>query len=186
VRVAGVDPRSLPKTIDGVREAWSIIEETWAATFADAQGLEESALHAGVNGEWSFVETQRHLLFVTDAWIVRTILGSATPYHRLGLPPDHRIGEPDPAVDVSAWGIDVFAAASLDEVLDARRDRMGIVRGVLDGLTPGALQQVCDANPAPGFPPSTVIPVGFCIDVVIGEEWAHHDFATRDLATLTD
>jgi DinB superfamily len=118
--------------------------------------------------------------------IGRTVLGRAHPYHRLGLPPDHRIGEPDPAVDVSAWDIDVFAAASLDEVLDARHDRMGIVRGVVDGLAPRELQQTCGANPAPGFPPSTVIPVGFCIDLVIGEEWAHHEFATRDLAMLKD
>jgi hypothetical protein len=29
------------------------------------------------------------------------------------------------------------------------------------------------------------MPVGFCLDVVIGEEWAHHGFATRDLASLT-
>jgi hypothetical protein len=34
VRVVQVDPRSLPKTIDGGREAWSIVEETWAATSA--------------------------------------------------------------------------------------------------------------------------------------------------------
>jgi hypothetical protein len=89
-----VDPRSLPKTIEGARAQWSIIEETWATTVAAAQGLQESSLHAMVNGKWSFVETQRHLLFVTDAWIVRTILGSATPHHRFGLPPHHRIGEP--------------------------------------------------------------------------------------------
>ena len=178
------DPRSQPKTVDGVREAWRIIDEAWTATFAEARRLSPAQVEQSVGGEWSFVETQRHLLFVTDAWVLRTIVGSATPYHRLGLPPDHRIGEPDPAVDVSVWGIDVFATASLEEVLDVRRDRMRVVREVLEGLGPAELTRICDANPAPGFPPSTTMPVGFCIDVVIGEEWAHHGFATRDLTIL--
>jgi hypothetical protein len=180
------DPRSLPKTVDGVREAWSVVEAAWAGTAAVARELDPPLVHVAVDGEWSFVETQRHLLFVTDAWVGRTVLDRATPYHRLGLPPDHRIGEPDPAVDVSVWGIDVFAPASLDEVLEARGDRMRTVRDVLDGLAPDGLQRMCDANPAPGFPPSTVMPVGFCLDIVIGEEWAHHAYAVRDLATLVD
>jgi hypothetical protein len=179
-----VDPRSLPKTIDGFREAWSMIEASWATTFDVAQGTDERLLHTAVNGEWSFIETQRHLVFVTDAWIIRTVLGSEAAYHQLGLPPDHRVGEPDPEVDVSAWGIDVFAVAPFDEVLDVRRDRMGTVHRVLDGLTTDGLQRTCDENPAPGFPPTTVMPVDFCIEVVIGEEWAHRRFATRDLATL--
>jgi len=66
VEVARVDPRSLSKTIDGAREAWSIVEETWAETVDEAQELQEDALHTRVNGEWSFIETLRHLLFVTE------------------------------------------------------------------------------------------------------------------------
>jgi hypothetical protein len=181
-----VDPRTLPKTVEGFAEAWSIVEAAWARTVSVAQGLDARLLCRAVHGEWSFVETQRHLLFVTDSWILRTVLGEASPYHRLGLPPDHRVGQPDPAVDVSAWGIDVFADASLDDVLHPRRARMRTVREVIEGLTPDELQRTCDANPTPGFPPSTLIPVSFCVDLVVGEEWAHHEFAARDLATLID
>jgi hypothetical protein len=182
--MSAVDPRQFPKTVDGFRNAWSTVEATWAMTFDGARRVPETALHESVNGEWSFVETQRHLIFVTDAWIGRTVLGSADPYHRLGLPPDHRTGKPDTAVDVSAWGIDVFAEASLNEVLDTRRERMSLVQGVLQRLAPASLQQTCAANPTAGFPPSTTVPVAFCIELVIGEEWAHHEYATRDLALL--
>jgi hypothetical protein len=183
-RVSTVDPRSLPKTIEGFVDAWSTVETTWASTIDRARQLPEPALHERVNGEWSFVETLRHLSFVTDAWVGRTILGSAAPYHRLDLPPDHRIGQPDAAVDVSDWGIDVFAEASVDEVLDVRDERMLVVRRVLEGLEPATLQRPCAMNPAPGFPPTTTVPVTFCLDLVVTEEWAHHGYATRDLALL--
>jgi hypothetical protein len=69
--MSAVDPRAFPKTIDGFRTAWSTVEATWATTFDRARQLSETELHESVNGEWSFVETQRHLIFVTDAWIGR-------------------------------------------------------------------------------------------------------------------
>ena len=40
-----------------------------------------------VDGECSFVETLRHLLFVTDSWVSRGMLGVHAPHHPLGLPP---------------------------------------------------------------------------------------------------
>ncbi len=179
------DPRSLPKTPDGYQAAWSIVENAWATTFATAGALDGELLDSSVDREWSFLETQRHLLFVTDAWITRTVCASVSPYHRLGMPPDHRVGRPDPTVDVSAWGINVFAPASFDEILEARLDRMTAVRELIAGLSVPFITQTCEQNASPGFPPSTAFPVGFCIDVVIGEEWAHHTFAIRDLAVLT-
>ena len=179
-----VDPRSLTETADGVRRAWSIIEKAWSSTFDRARQLPAPEPHTSVNGEWSFVETQRHLIFVTDAWVRRTIHGDTAPYHRLGMPPDHRIGQPDAAVDVKPWGIDVSAEASLDEVLDVRAQRMQVVHEVVGGLTPDELGRTCAHNSAPGFPPMTALPVGFCLNVVIGEEWAHHEYATRDLDVL--
>jgi DinB superfamily len=179
-----VDPRSLPKTPEGVQRAWSIIEDAWSATVDRARSLPEPFLHEHVDGEWSFVETVRHLIFVTDAWTRRTILGLAEPYHRLGMPPDHRIGQPDAAIDVRPWGIDVHADASLGEALEVREERMRGVSDIVHGLTGDDLRRICAPNPAPGFPPSTTVPVGVCLDVVIGEEWAHHEFATRDLLLL--
>ena len=179
-----LDPRSLLKAPDGVQRAWSIVEDIWSDTVDRARSLPEPALHDHVDGEWSFVETLRHLIFVTDAWTRRTILGLAEPYHRLGMPPDHRIGQPDAALDVRPWGIDVYADASLAEALDVREERMRGVSDIVHGLTGDDLRRTCAPNPAAGFPPSTTIPVGVCLDVVIGEEWAHHEYAARDLQVL--
>jgi len=100
------------------------------------------------------------------------------------MPPDHKIGEPDPAVDVARWGIDVFAESNLNDVLEVRDQRRGQFRGFLAELSDGDLSSLCAHNPVPGFPPTTRIPVQVAIDVVIGEEWAHHGFANRDLTEL--
>ena len=40
-----------------------------------ARRLDPELLHESVDGEWSFIETLRHLVFATDSWIRRAILG---------------------------------------------------------------------------------------------------------------
>jgi DinB superfamily len=161
----------------GMRDAWSRIEDAWSATIERARRLPESALHERVADEWSLVETLRHLVFVTDAWVRRTIRSEARPYHRLGLPPDDD-------VDVGPWGIDVDADPSFADVLAARLDRMAAVRHVVSELTPVGFARICAPNPGPGFPSQTTLPVGLCLNVVVGEERAHHRYAVRDLAVL--
>ena len=180
---AEVDPRSLPTDADGLREAWAIVERTWRSTFGRARELPEPLSHESVNGEWSFVETQRHLLFVTDVWIRRSILDEPGAWHRLGMPPDHRTGQPAGGGDVGQWGIDVWATPSLDEVLGARDEYIGLMRDVVDDLMPDSLDRASAYNP-PWIPPATAIPMSVCLGVVIREEWEHHEFATRDLAVL--
>jgi hypothetical protein len=149
----------------------------WPDTIDRAKQLQDAALHRRVNDEWSLVETLRHLIFVTDAWVRRTILADAHAYHPLGLPP-HFI------TDVRGWGIDVDANPSFDDVYAARLERMATVQQVVDDLTPDDLSRTCDPNPAPGFPPQTTVTVAQCLEVVMREERAHHTFAVRDLAVL--
>ena len=71
-------------------------------------------------------------------------------------------------MDLSPWGIDVYAEAPWDEVIDVRAGRMDCVRAVVNDLSDDGLRRICPPNPAPGFPPSTTMPVGFCLEVVIG------------------
>ncbi len=175
-----VDPRSMPNTVDGVRVAWSVVERTWRSTFSRATQLPESVLHENVNGEWSFVETQRHLLFVTDVWVRRSVLDEPGAWHRLGMPPDHRTGQPAPGGDVGRWGIDVWATPSLAEVLDVRDEYMRFMRDFVGGLAPDQLGHALAHNP-PWVPTSTAIPLRVGLQLVIREEWEHHDFAIRDL-----
>jgi hypothetical protein len=44
-----------------------------------ARRLRPELLHESVGGEWSFIETLRHLVFATDSWISGRSL--ATPRH---------------------------------------------------------------------------------------------------------
>ena len=48
--------------------------------------LPAAALAEQVDEEWSFEQTLRHLVFITDAWASRTVLDEPMPYHPLGLP----------------------------------------------------------------------------------------------------
>jgi uncharacterized protein YjbI with pentapeptide repeats len=59
----------------GFREAWDIMERLWDGTVARARSLVPELLRESVDGEWSFIETLRHLVFATDAWVRRAILG---------------------------------------------------------------------------------------------------------------
>lgn len=75
-----------PTDADGFLEAWDIIEPLWHDTVARAQRLDPELLHESVDGEWSFIQT--HLVFATDAWIRRVVLGDSSPWDPLDLPFD--------------------------------------------------------------------------------------------------
>ena len=117
-----------PADADGYRQAWDILERLWQQTVDRARGMDPDLLHERVDDEYSFIETLRHLVFATDAWVSRAILGQPSPWDPLGLPHDEMPDE----VDVPR---DRAARPSLDQVLALRADRMATVRGVLAGLT---------------------------------------------------
>lgn len=168
-----------PVDVAGFREAWDVVERRWAATVERARGLDAELLHESVDGEWSFVETLRHLAFATDAWIRRVILGEASPWHPLDLPWDEM---PDRA-EIPR---DRTARPALDEVLTLRRDRMLTVREYVDGLTEETLASSTTPVPAAGYPPpNRSYPVRECLLNVLNEEWEHHRYAERDLDILT-
>src|SRR3954449_7259800 len=55
-----------PADPQAMRATWAALEEECAKTIARAQALPEEKLHQSVDGEWSFVQTIRHLVFATD------------------------------------------------------------------------------------------------------------------------
>ncbi len=81
-------PRFRPTTAGGFREAWDLNERLWAATVDRARTLDPQQLHESVDGEWSFIQTLRHLAFASESWIGRCILGDPRPWHPLSLPWD--------------------------------------------------------------------------------------------------
>jgi len=166
------------QTAGDVRTLWDTIERLWAQATERAGRLGAAAVDQQVNEEWSFAQTLRHLVFITDAWASRTVLDEEMPYHPLGLPQSWY-----PAADAAALGIDLTARPGYDEVLAARADRMAVMRRIVAGLTDEGLGRLCRQSPAPGYPDEerTVID---CLAVVIDEEIEHYRFATRDLAAL--
>ena len=121
-----------PTDAAGYRTAWEIVERRWGETVDRARALDPALLHERVDDEWSFIETLRHLLFATDAWVRRGLLGDPAPWHPLDLPWDTLEPLPETPCDREA-------RPSLDEVLALRRDRMGTVRQVLADLDDDAL-----------------------------------------------
>ncbi|GAA3563419.1 DinB family protein [Amycolatopsis ultiminotia] len=160
------------------RAAWDATETQWAATLNRARLLPEAKLHEQVNGEWSFVETQRHLLMAGDAWLGNAVLEEDAPYHPLGLPHG---GMPPAAA--AQLGLTLEAAPTLDEVLAPRLTRMATMRRVVDGLTEAELDRVCARKPADPYPDQEYV-VRRCLKVVLKEEAEHHRYAVRDLAVL--
>ena len=170
-------PKMRPTDADGFREAWAILEQLWALTVERARRLPPDLLHERVDGEWSFIETLRHLVMATDAWVGRAVLGDPEPYHPLALP-HTEMGE------VPGVPHDADARPSLDEVLAVRADRIGTVREVLAGLTDERLAGDTVAVDAPGYPPPQAYPVRRCLRAVVNEEWLHRLYAERDLDVL--
>jgi hypothetical protein len=167
-----------PADADGYRQAWDILERLWQQTVERARAMPPDLLHERVDDEWSFIETLRHLVMATDAWVSRAILGQPSPWDPLGLPHDEM---PDD-VDVPR---DRTARPSLDQVLALRADRMATVRRVLAGLTDAELAGWTEPVTEPGYPPSESFPVRRCLQAILTEEWEHRLFAERDLDLLT-
>src|SRR5690349_3619958 len=67
----------------GFREAWAILERLWEGIVARARTFPEAELHRGVDDEWSFIQTLRHLNFASAAWAGRMVLGDPSPWHPL-------------------------------------------------------------------------------------------------------
>ena len=163
---------------DGIRAMWDTIERLWGEAVERAGRLPAAARAEQVDEEWSFEQTLRHLVFITDAWASRTVLDEPMPYHPLGLPQSWY-----PAADAAALGIDLTAQPSYAEILAARADRMAVMRRILGDLTNADLGRGCQRSPAPGYPEEERA-VAECIAVVMDEEIEHYRFAVRDLAVL--
>jgi hypothetical protein len=167
-----------PEDAKGFREAWELVEARWAETVARARALPEERLHERVDGEWSVIENLRHLVFATDAWVRRALLGDPRPWHPLDLPHDEM-------EDVPGVPRDRAARPSLDEVLALRADRMATVRGYLADLTDEALAGSTTPVEEPGYPEPESFPVRRVLGAILNEEWEHRRYVETILDALS-
>jgi DinB superfamily/Pentapeptide repeats (8 copies) len=166
-----------PGDAAGFSEAWDILERLWDGTVERARSLPPGLLHESVDGEWSFIETLRHLVFASDAWARRAILGDPSPWDPLGLPWDEMPDTPGVPRDREV-------RPTLDTVLELRRDRWLTVRQVIEDLTDESLNGHTKPVEGPGWPRPISYPVRQCLLVILNEEWEHRLYAERDLDVL--
>jgi DinB superfamily/Pentapeptide repeats (8 copies) len=165
-----------PEDNDGFRAAWAALERLWEGTVARSRTFPETVLHDSVDGEWSFIQTLRHLNFASAAWVDRMVLGNVSPWHPLDLPWDEA-----PGWEGIPW--DREARPSLDEVLVVRRVRQATVRRALASLTDEQLaSRVTRAEP--GYPQEEDSALKTCLRIALNEEWEHRLYAERDLTEL--
>ena len=152
---------------DSLRAAWAQVEQAWATARERAAAMPAGTVDVSVDGEWSFAQTERHLIHATDTWFGRSILELDDPFHRLGL---KYLGTDDPEAKAPPYA----------EVLEGRADRAAMVRDFIAAITPTELDAP-RKNPHNPEHPETVRK---CLHVIIEEEWEHLRFATRDLDTI--
>ena len=161
-----------------LRAAWRQLRDDWVSTAERVRRMPEGSEHLSVAGEWSMVQTLRHLVFVHDSWFRRCVLGVSEPFTAFGLGPDAVMERED--------DLDPSARPSLAEVLAVRRRQAGEVEAWLAGATPDELVRVAPVPDDDRWPPYAAgRTVRQCLGTVLNEEWAHHGFCVRDLAALS-
>jgi uncharacterized damage-inducible protein DinB len=157
-----------------LREAWRQLREAWAATVERVRSMAAGSENAGVDGEWSMVETLRHLVFVHDSWFRRCVLGLTEPFTPMGL---GMAGQE---------GLDPEARPSLDEVLAVRDRQASVIEAWLAEVTPEQLARTAPVPDDGRWPPyANGRTVRQCLGTVLNEEREHHGFCVRDLDKLS-
>ena len=154
-----------------VRQAWHAFLAAWGSAVERAQGLPDQQRRASVDGEWSLVETVRHLVFAIDKWFTVPILGGA--FHPFGMPNSG-------SADFGWPGVDAAADPTFDAAVAAWQDRSGQLLDHLDGIAPEALTAEVVVLENGGHA------VHDCIGVVFEEHFQHLRYATRDLDRLEE
>lgn len=165
-------------TPDRLRHTWDETQRAWDELITRVRDSPADLASTQVDGEWSLVQTLRHLRFAADAWIGTAVLGEPRPHHPWGLPAD---GTTDDVV--SELGLDLLAEPELEDVLAVRAERRETVEQLIGSLTEAGLDRVCDRTPGPGYPMREYT-VRRCLRVMLGEEAEHLRYTLRDQAVL--
>jgi uncharacterized damage-inducible protein DinB len=161
-----------------LRKGWECLVTGWARTVDRIAALPVRQQNERVDGEWSALETLRHLVFVTDSWFRRSVLGVPKPFHPIGLAPDFVPHQEE-------LGLDPAVRPTLAEILEVRAAQATEIREFVAAATDEELERPGMRSTEPGWPidPTDETVLG-CLQVLLDEEWWHHQFCIRDLTRL--
>jgi hypothetical protein len=160
-----------PSTPEEMRAAWALLDAGWHKTIARAQALAEERLNESVNGEFSFIETVRHLIFAMDKWFTAPVLGEH--FHPIGLPNKGSLDFPWPRLDYNL-------KPSVAEALLVHANRASRFADFLATVTQADFQRTIDVLE------NGEHPLQPCLHTVIEEGFWHNRYAARDLALLEE
>lgn len=153
---------------DGLRKAWGEISNRWEMLLASVDKSPD-LFSLTVNGEWSLIQTLRHLIFAMDKWFDLPILGK-TEFNAIGIP---NTGSRD-----YRWpGLDISATPTVDEVLRVRAAKSAKFGSYLNAI------DVADFPPNAFIEENGEVPTIRCFHVVLEEEFEHLRYMVRDIAT---
>jgi hypothetical protein len=157
------------ESAEAAREAARSVTEALEGTLARAARRTEEERHRNVDGEWSTVQSLRHLVLVVDLWSSKVILGQEDPFHPMALPPTF-MGPTLPGTS-----IDPAADPTFDEAATVLRDRLAHLGASLATLTDEDLDREVGTHART---------VGGALGVLFTELRAHEGFIRRDLAVI--
>ncbi len=158
-----------PDAPEEMRRTWVALEAEWDQTIARALALPEAFLHESVDGEFSFVQTLRHLVFAVDKWFTVPLRqGTFAP---MGLPNATSVDFPFP-------GLDQASDPSIGDALAARADRAIAFGEHLATIEPEELTRTVEVFE------NGESTVASCILTVFEEVFWHDRYAVRDLARI--
>jgi hypothetical protein len=158
-----------PTDPDGIEAAIAALDTEWDSTIARAFALGEQRLHESVNGEFSFVQTLRHLVFAMDKWFTVPVLGGQ--FHPIGLP---NTG----SLDFGWPNLDYGQTPSVAVALAVRAGRAAAFRDYAARLSTADFTRPIEVLE------NGTNPLQECIYTVLEEEFWHHRYALRDLEVL--
>lgn len=166
--------------VAGLRAAWSVAHQAWAAAIARVRAMPTGTPDRSVDGEWSFAQTLRHMVMAIDTWLCGAVLGVEQPYHPIGQPNYEFAVEGGDVTLFWATSPDAPQPPAFDDVLTVFGDRVRMVSIYLAGASDSVLG---DRRKNPWSPdyPETVLS---CLHTILDESWEHLRYALRDLDAL--
>lgn len=156
-----------PATASDLRKVWVSLQKEWSALLSHVSELPAEEASRSVNGEWSALDTLRHLIFAIEKWFFLPVLHEQE-FSPIGLPNSGSVDFPWP-------GLTLEADPSWDEVLDVRNERIKIFTDYIEALEFDSLPESVEVLENGSVPTIT------CFHAVLEEEFEHLRYVIRDL-----